>query len=325
MPKGRKKRVIEHKTIGTQTSPYVPTIPQVTVTRLTVNEIEKYSSRCIPIKQAMQLSKIQVQSPPKSTKIDKKDSANVHSIIGGLHKEPSTIKSLPRTYKTFIKPITNNENANSTFDGSNEINKIGNTDKLSTRIITRKSRKITEETKQQEVIAVQEFVNEEVIISPARNCSVQNVSIRPDIESLSNNSDLNITPFEGFLSEEHISVCDQATQTYQDEETIFNNNIAITDNSEQELNTNDTEIVVVEEASNEQNKEIPNRPRRVRFELGSFATSIRSHPGDSSTLSTSDDEIEDTTENRNENNHKYKKYIRITANTVHIHNHFYKQ
>lgn len=108
--KGRRKK--EYVSVSTQTSPIKPLVK---LTRLTSDDIEKYTSRCIPMKEAMELSKQQLNEDKQPIQ---RNTNNVNSIIRRINTNPLEIQALPNTYQTFIRPINNNENANSTFDAS---------------------------------------------------------------------------------------------------------------------------------------------------------------------------------------------------------------
>lgn len=337
MPRGRKKKVFV--SVATQTTEI---IPLVKLTRLTSKDIEKYTSRCIPIKEAMKISKLKALNEKE---LVHNGINNPNSIITRIPMNPSEIQPIPNTYMTFIRPINNNENANSTFDASTDnvkaLHKKQAIEEVKTNAKegmpkTLDENHINEGSKQKEA-DVNNFVNvmnrktkvhkidvlSDISAMIMRNCTA-NPPLIPEF-SLSPPSEFNDTLS---LNEQEYNICDQGTQTEQDEINLLDRNIIIDsddkisdDNVSNDLDVDDNvvinEIVIDEEL---------NRRKSVRFKTLNISTlsDNSSAASDGSKNNQNKSKKSDKSE-KSQKSEKYKKCIRITATTVHIHNHFYKQ
>lgn len=332
--KGKRGRSTKtYETIGTQTSPILQIMAQVNITRLTSKEIEKYTSRCIPMNEAMEISK-QNQETTSNTK----EISEVQQQPNNKINDPSII-----TYSNFIKPITNNENANSTFEASLD---VGNNN-VNKHVTTRKSKQPSDKRGPRNV---EDFIENRTFLSPVRDCP-DNQSIAPDIvlSPLANLVDNFNTIAPVDISSINFNTCEQGTQTENNESDFLNKNITI------ELSDNISLINnpdVIERASNqsittesinvedvitppdsvitgeEQLNNNCRRPKTVRFKpTRDISAIVTSRSDNNSSLPNASVASSDETNNHEnvKGSDKYKKYIRITANTVHIHNHFYKQ
>ncbi|CAH1983495.1 unnamed protein product [Acanthoscelides obtectus] len=296
----KRKPAMKFRDVATQTELFNILDPRVVLNRLHPQEMDQ----------------IETKAAGKPTE----------SLVTVLDK-PARLSRLPQSYRLFAKPITNNENANSTllFDDEDDLTihnvafakpgplcyKKGISKKMSRSLAAPQVRHEPEEREERNRL--------EPVIESFSESSQETIST-PDILELN----LNVSSIE--------SMIEQGTQTLgssqEDHPVEGNAQEKLPEPITEPQNNEEPSIPRINEepaAHNCSNGEpIREEPRGAntsyRMKINGVATTITAGAGASTEDSTSDD-----SDNDDRNRGRRTKFVKIKAHTVHIHNHFYQK
>lgn len=352
---GRKKKCFQ--TVATQTMPLVYLVPQVSIKRLTSNEIRNFTSRCIPIKDAMAISEqTSVNTTFYDEMVGRVNVNDVFAVPRRTKKPPTAIKSVPRTYKNFAKPITNDAKANSTFDAQPEETAAiaepepAQLSKILEEPELQESNHDEAATSKTNMVTVRKprltRANSDILPNPSppsaseemvqRNCPIEQ-ALRPEISSIDSPVASPLLPlsFSTNMSP-NFSPCDQGTQTDNDIQLLLERNISFMCNNStgscSKTPCDDNQLLDesgnIEGTGNGRSK----TAKKVKFQCETERISAGLNNRLSPTNLSMEDENEEQDEdepveeaNKEERNDNHKNYFNIVRSTVHINNYFYKQ
>ncbi|KAG5875737.1 hypothetical protein JTB14_010725 [Gonioctena quinquepunctata] len=239
-----------------------------------------------------------------------------------IQPRPSHISKAPTSYRYFVKPITNNEKANSTLDNSTRAC-VGNKKQNINIIRRRKSVSNWRRTNikpgplSYKLRVLQDFgedMNVPVMLSkPSTSRVERRPSLNLDTISEKSEDNLPITDLEFNVNVESERESNQVISGSQEVGSLNDAFCRNQENFNKPPGEIEVETVDVPE---------PEQPERVHLGFNGITTVISQDSGrDNSDTNTScgfDKEADEVDWNT------HKKYVKIKAHTVHIHNHFYK-